>query len=93
MSHVALDSDYWKVGMATALAILVALHAIAIYRQASVAPKTVADMGAGVQSGFIHHFARFLQYIIPAGLLNGTTVGYFKQRQSGALFVSESSRG
>jgi restriction system protein len=33
-------------------------------------------------------FAEFFQYIIPAGLIIGTTVGYFKQRQSGALFVS-----
>jgi restriction system protein len=45
-------------------------------------------MGAVVQHQFIHVFAEFFQYIIPAGLLIGTTVGYFKQRQSGALFVS-----
>jgi restriction system protein len=50
-------------------------------------PQDVAT-GLVVQHGFIHVFEEFLQYIIPAGLLIGATVGYFKQRQSGALFVS-----
>jgi restriction system protein len=78
----------WKVGVAAAVVIFVALHIVAIYTQAPVSAKGLADMGLVVQHGFIHIFAELLQYIIPAGLLIGTTVGYFKQRQSGALFVS-----
>jgi restriction system protein len=78
----------WKVGVAAAVVIFVTLHVVAIYTQAPVTATTLADLGAVVQHGFIHVFAEFLQYIIPAGLLIGTTVGYFKQRQSGALFVS-----
>jgi restriction system protein len=78
----------WKVGVAAAVVIFVTLHVVAIYTQAPVNAKSLADMGLVVQHGFIHIFAELLQYIIPAGLLIGTTVGYFKQRQSGALFVA-----
>ena len=77
----------WKWGVAAAVVIFVTLHIVAIYTQAPVGVKTVADLGAVVQYGFVHILAEFLQYIIPAGLLIGTTVGYFKQRQSRALFV------
>jgi restriction system protein len=78
----------WKVGLAAAVVIFVALHVVATYTGAPVAASTVADLGAVVQHGFIHVFAELLQYIIPAGLLIGTTVGYFKHRHSGALFAS-----
>jgi restriction system protein len=78
----------WKVGVAAAVVIFVALHVVAIYTQAPVTTTTLAGLGAVVQRGFIHVFAQFFQYIIPAGLLIGTTVGYFKQRQSGVLFAS-----
>jgi restriction system protein len=78
----------WKVGVAAAVIIFVTLHVIAVYTQAPVNAKGLADMGLVVQHGFIHIFAELLQYIIPACLLIGTTVGYFKQRQSGALFVA-----
>jgi restriction system protein len=77
----------WKVGVAAAVAIFVALHVVAVNTQTPVSAKTVADMGVVVQHQFIHLFAAFFQYIIPAGLLIGTTAGYFKQRQSGALFA------
>src|ERR1700730_3425388 len=78
----------WKVGLAAAVVIFVALHLVAIYTGAPVATNTLADLGSVVQHGLIHVFAALLQYIIPAGLLIGTTVGYFKQRQAGALFAS-----
>src|SRR6202021_1480527 len=78
----------WKGGVAAAVVIFVTLHIVAIYTQAPVGVKTVADLGAVVQYGFVHILAEFLQYIIPAGLLIGTTVGYCKQRQSGTLFVA-----
>jgi restriction system protein len=77
----------WKVALAAAAVIFVVLHFVAIYTRAPLSTNTLADMGAVVQRGFIHVFAEFFQYIIPAGLLIGTTVGYFKQRQSGALFT------
>jgi hypothetical protein len=72
----------WKVGVAAAVVIFVTLHVVAVYSQTPVSAKTVADMGAVVQRGFIHVFAEFFQYIIPAGLLIGAAVGYFKRRQS-----------
>ena len=78
----------WKVGVAAAVIIFVTLHVVATYTQTPVNAKSLADMGVVVQHGFVHVFAEFFQYIIPAGLLIGTTAGYFKQRQSGALFVS-----
>jgi restriction system protein len=78
----------WKVGVAAAVVTFVTLHVVAVYTQAPVSASSLADMGLVVQHGFIHIFAELLQYIIPAGLLIGTTVGYFKQRQSGALFVA-----
>jgi restriction system protein len=81
----------WKVGVAAAVVTFVALHIVATYTQAPVSAHSLADMGAVVQRGFIHMFAEFFQYIIPAGLLIGTTVGYFIQRQSGALFASAQS--
>jgi predicted RNA-binding Zn-ribbon protein involved in translation (DUF1610 family) len=72
----------WKVGVAAAAVIFVVLHVVAVYTQTPVNAKTVADMGAVVQHQFIHVFAELFQYIIPAGLLIGAAVGYFKQRQS-----------
>jgi restriction system protein len=78
----------WKVALAAAVVIFAALHVVAVYTQTPVTTTTLAGLGAAVQHGFIHVFAEFFQYIIPAGLLIGTTVGYFKQRQSAALFVS-----
>jgi len=81
----------WKVALAAAVVIFVALHVVAIYTQTPKLPvsaKTVADMGAVVQRGFLHLFAEFFQYIIPVGILIGAIVGYFEQRRSGALLVS-----
>jgi hypothetical protein len=78
----------WKIGVAGAVVIFLVLHVVAVYTQTPVSAKTVADMGAVVQRGFIHVFAEFFQYIIPAGLLIGTIVGYFKQRKSGPLFTA-----
>jgi hypothetical protein len=78
----------WKVALAAAVVIFVALHVVAIYTQTPVTTNTLEGIGSVVQHGLIHVLAQFFQYIIPAGLLIGTTVGYFKQRQSGALFVS-----
>jgi hypothetical protein len=74
----------WKVALGAAVVIFMTLHAIAIYTQTPVDAKSLADMGAVVQHGFVHVFAEFLQYIIPAGLLIGTSVGYFKQRSRNA---------
>ncbi len=78
----------WKVALAAAAIIFVTLHAIAVYTQAPLSAKTLDGLGAVVGHGFVHVFAELLQYIIPAGLLIGTTVRYFKQRRSGALFHS-----
>jgi restriction system protein len=78
----------WKVGVAAAAIIFVALHVVAIYTQTPVNAKSLADMSVVVRHGFVHVFAEFLQYIIPAGLLIGTTAGYFRPRRSGALFAS-----
>jgi restriction system protein len=78
----------WKVALAAALVIFVALHVVAIYTQTLVTTTTLASLGSVVQHGLIHALAEFLQYVIPAGLLIGTTVGFFKQRRSGALFAS-----
>ena len=72
----------WKVGVAAAVVIFVALHIVAVYTQTPVSAKTVADLGSVVQHGMIYVFAEFFQYIIPAGLLIGAAVGYFKRRQS-----------
>jgi restriction system protein len=78
----------WKVGVAAAVVIFVALHIVAVYTQTPVSAKTVADLGSVVQHGMLHVFAELFQYIIPACLLIGTTVGYLKQRQAGTLFVT-----
>ena len=78
----------WKVGVAAAVVIFATLHVVAVYTQTPVNAKSLADMGVAVQHQFIHVFAEFFQYIIPAGLLIGTAVGYFKHRHSGALFAS-----
>jgi restriction system protein len=78
----------WKVGVAVAVVIFVVLHVVAVYTQTPVSANSLGDIGVVVQHQFIHLFAEFFQYIIPAGLLIGTTVGYFKQRRSDAQFVS-----
>ena len=77
----------WKVAFAAAAVIFVTLHFVAAYTAAPVVASTAADLGAIVRRGYIHVFAELLQYIIPAALLVGATVGYFKQRQSIALFA------
>jgi restriction system protein len=81
----------WKVGVAAAVVIFVALRVIANDTQAPVNVNGLADMGVIVQHGFIHVFAELLQYIIPAGLLIGMTVRYFKLRQSSALLTVASA--
>jgi restriction system protein len=78
----------WKVALAAAVVIFVALHVVAIYTQTPVTTTTLAGLGSVVQQGLFHVLAEFLQYVIPAGLLIGTTVGFFKQRRSGELFAS-----
>jgi len=78
----------WKVALAAAVVIFVALHGVAIYTETPVTTTTLAGLGSAVQHGLIHVLAEFLQYVIPAGLLIGATVGFFKQRRSGALFAS-----
>jgi restriction system protein len=78
----------WKVALAAAVVIFVTLHVIAIYTRTPVATTTLAGLGSAVQHGLIHVLAELLQYVIPAGLLIGATVGFFKQRRSGALFAS-----
>jgi predicted RNA-binding Zn-ribbon protein involved in translation (DUF1610 family) len=83
----------WKVGVAAAAIIFLALHVVAVYTQTPVSAKTVADLGSVVQHQFIHVFAEFFQYIIPAGLLIGTTVGYFKQRSRNAAVDSGVATG
>jgi restriction system protein len=75
----------WKVAVAAAVVIYIALHVVAIETQAPVTATTLADFGAVVQHGFLHVFAEFLQYLIPAALLIETIVGYFKQRRAGSL--------
>ena len=52
--------------------------------RAPVSTNTLGGLGAVVRQGFVHVFAEFLQYIIPAGLLIGTAVGYFKRRSRSA---------
>ena len=85
----------WKIGVAAAVVIFVTLHIVAVYTQTPPSVKTLDGLGAVVQHQFVHVFAEFLQYIIPAGLLIGTTVGYFKQRSrsaaadSGAAMAAE----
>lgn len=78
----------WKVALAAAAVIFVTLHIVAVYTQTPLSVNTLDGLGAVVGHGFVHVFAELLQYIIPAGLLIGMTVGYFKQRRSGALFVT-----
>ena len=78
----------WKVTLAAAVVIFVGLHVVAIATQAPVTTSTLAGLSGVIQHQLIHVLAGFLQYLIPAGLLIGTTVGYFKQRHSGALFVA-----
>ena len=78
----------WKVGVAAAAVIFVALHIVAVYTRAPVSTNTLGGLGAVVRQGFVHVFAEFLQYIIPTGLLIGSTVGYFKQRSRNAAAES-----
>ena len=62
--------------LAAAVVAFVVLHVVAIATQAPAATNTLAGLGWVVQHQLIHVLAEFLQYIIPAGLLIGTTVGY-----------------
>jgi restriction system protein len=78
----------WKVALAAAVVIFVGLHVVSIATQAAATTNTLAGLGGVVQHQLIHVLAEFLQYIIPAGLLIGTTVGYLKQRQSSALLAA-----
>jgi restriction system protein len=78
----------WKVALAATVIIFATLHMIAIETQEPVTATTLPGLGGVVQHGIIHVFAALLQYLIPAALLIGATVGYFRRRQSGALFVA-----
>jgi hypothetical protein len=45
---------HWKVGVAAAVVIFVALHVVAVYTQTPVSPNTLEGMGAVVRHGFVH---------------------------------------
>lgn len=74
-----------KVALPASVVTFVGLHVAAIKTQIPVTTTTLAGLGGVVQLGFIHVFAQFLQYLIPAGLLIGATVGYFKRSRDSSL--------
>ena len=78
----------WKVGAALALIAFVILHIVAEQSiPGSVAPHPPV-MGAVVLRGYVHVFATFLQFIIPATLLIGAGVSFFNRRRSTELVDS-----
>jgi restriction system protein len=77
-----------KVALPASVVTFIGLHIVAIQTQDPERVTSLAGLGGVAEHGLIHLFAQFLQYIVPAGLLIGATVGYFKQRQSDRLIVA-----
>jgi restriction system protein len=78
----------WKIGVASALIIFMVLHIVAQQSSPTSAPPNPPAMGAFVMRQYIHVFATFLQFLIPAGLLIGACVSFIKGKRSGELVDS-----
>jgi len=81
----------WKVGCAMAAVSFLAFHFVAAATSSPPVVKTLGELGPAVDHQFLHLFASFLQFIVPAGFLIGATVSFLKGAQRRALFARTSA--
>jgi restriction system protein len=81
----------WKFGVGLAFIAFVALHLIAQQFGPTSGTTDLQALGAVVLRQYVHVFATLLQFIIPAGLLFGTTASFIKHARSKELIDSVSA--
>jgi len=81
----------WKVSCAIAAVSFLALHFAAVATSSAQAVKTLGELGPAVDHQFLHLFASFLQFIVPAGFLIGATVSFLKGAHRRGLFEQASA--
>jgi restriction system protein len=77
----------WRVVVLSAGGAFTVLHVIAFETAPLVTGTTLAGLGQVVQRQLIHQFAAIFQYLLPAGLLTGAMVAFFKRSHSRALLI------
>ena len=81
----------WQAGAGLALLTGVIFHVITIKTASPTTPSNVADLGSVVEHQFIHVVATILQYLVPAALLIGAAVSFFKRLHRRSLFTKARS--
>jgi len=87
LMHIGVNLP-WRAAVLLAAGSFLVLHLIAVGTSAPAATTMLAGLGTAVGHQLIHTIALFLQYLLPVGLLIGTTIGYFKQSQAKSLVSS-----
>jgi restriction system protein len=77
----------WKVACAIAAVSFLAFHFVAGATSSPPVVKTLGELGSAVDHQFLHLFASFLQFIVPAGFLIGATASFLKGAQRRALLA------
>lgn len=76
----------WPIGLGLAVVSYGTLHWAANQYSVPIAPKTVADLGTGVQRQIIHTLASILQFVIPPVCVVGAIVSFVRRSRGVALF-------
>jgi restriction system protein len=79
----------WKVSLGAAVIAFVALHIVAQLSTPVAGNVGLQGIGGLVLRQFVHVFAMFLQFIMPAGFLIGAAVSIIKRSRSRELFDSD----
>jgi restriction system protein len=77
----------WRVVVLSAGGAFIVLHVITFETAPLATGTTLAGLGQVVQRQIIHQFAAIFQYLLPAGLLTGALVAFFKRSHSRALLT------
>lgn len=78
----------WKVAVMSAGGAFVVFHFLALSTSTPAGATTLSGLRNAVGHQIVHMIATFAQYLLPAGLLMGATLGFVKQSQDKSLVSS-----
>jgi restriction system protein len=78
----------WQVGIGLALGFGLVFHFLAAGSSLPPTATKLGDLGSTVARQFIHTFAFFLQFMVPAAFVFGAVASVFARSRSGALLAA-----
>jgi restriction system protein len=78
----------WQVGIGLALGFGLVFHFLAAGSSLPPTATKLGDLGSTVAHQFIHTFAFFLQFMVPAAFVFGAVASVFARSRSGALLAA-----